>query len=41
MDPVYLSNFASTEHPWADLLKPLGVFELMEEVDIARRLLEA
>jgi len=41
MDPLYLSNFGSKEHPWADLLKPLGVFELLEEIDLGEMLREA
>ena len=41
MDTLYLSNFGSKEHPWADILKPLGVFELLEEIDLGERLREA
>lgn len=33
-DPMHLHDFGSLEHPWADLLKPLGVFELLSEIDL-------
>ena len=41
MDPLYLSSFGSREHPWAEILKPLGVLELLSELDLDKRLNEA
>ncbi len=41
MDPLYLCNFGSNDHPWADILKPLGVLELLSELDLDKRINEA
>jgi len=41
IDPLYLHDFGSKDHPWADLLKPLGVFDLLSEIDLEERLREA
>jgi hypothetical protein len=38
IDPLYLYDFGSKDHPWADFLKPLGVFELLGEIDLEERL---
>jgi hypothetical protein len=40
IDPLYLSDFGSKDHPWADFLRPLGVFELLGEIDLKERLRE-
>ena len=37
-DPTYLYQLGAEDHPWAEYLKPLGIFELLKEVDIAERL---
>ena len=41
VDPLYLHDFGSKDHPWAYLLKPLGVFDLLSEIDLEERLKEA
>jgi hypothetical protein len=40
MDPLHLYDFGSKEHPWAELLKPLGVFELLREINLEKKLSE-
>ena len=37
-DPTYLYQLGAEDHPWAEYLKPLGIFELLKEVDIGERL---
>ena len=38
MNPLYLYDFSSPEHPWAEFLRPLGIMELMGEIDIDERI---
>lgn len=38
MNPLHIYNFSSPEHPWADFLRPLGIFELFGEMDWDERL---
>lgn len=33
-DPQHLNKFGDKGHPWNEYLKPLGIFELLREVDI-------
>ena len=35
------TKFGSRDHPWANILKPLGFFELLEEIDWDERLKDA
>lgn len=37
-DPTYLYQLGAEDHPWAEYLKPLGIFELLKEVDIGEKL---
>ena len=41
MNPLYLYDFGSPEHPWTEFLRPLGIMELMGEIDISERLKDA
>jgi len=40
MVPLHLYDFGSIEHLWAELLKPLGVFELLREINLEKKLSE-
>ena len=32
-DPKYMYQLGNKDHPWSDYLKPLGVFEILKDVD--------
>ena len=40
VDPLYLYDFRSRDHPWAEFLKPFGIFELLSEIDLEERFRE-
>ena len=33
IETKYLTQFGGEEHPWNDYLKPIGIFELLKDVD--------
>jgi len=39
-DVKHMYRFDSEDHPWAEILRPLGVFELLREIDWDERLKE-
>lgn len=40
IDVKHMYRFGSEDHPWAEILRPLGVFELLREIDLDERLRE-